>query len=497
MKAKGKLAVLITSAVLGLSVMGCGEIAQSAGDTVSSGSKTDNAAKTDKNHDGPGGFKLNSESSEKASLEDAAETKEASEDTPEKTSGTDGASTEKSVENLEEKVSAVDPSLVYGNGGYFVQVGDYVYYHVYSEGALEKNAIWGEFLVNTSTGKSDMSSYEASLCRENINTKEVETIATDHGYGPIFSDGTNLYFTEHEDADNSHVKYYSIDGESEGIIAEGTIKGCDAMSGLLAVYSYEKEPYATKVSLYHGKDYIGEHKTEAGFEYVGISGDGIFLMMPEYGEKSKAVYYHMTADGSEVVELGESNETYDYGMPNHEQFLATDDEVYFVLTDRGGTAMMINGVQVLKATPGKEGSLEQVEIPEKYTASEYEPIKPVLYLDDSGQVAFSQIPPGTPVVGSFNEGGDLMFTFKPDEYEIVIEQFRSTPPTAKEGEMIYFQQAGEYLNEDFYLIIATAHRTPEEDVGWRESYGIDKLEYILVDPDTGEETDLGSVIFQR
>ncbi|MCR5106916.1 MAG: hypothetical protein K6B28_02025, partial [Lachnospiraceae bacterium] len=204
-----------------------------------------------------------------------------------------------------------------------------------------------------------------------------------------------------------------------------------------------------------------------------------------------ADYYQLTADQDKEIHLGSMGD-FEYEMPVHEQFLSDGENVYFVLSARDGTAMMVSGYEAGRAVAGEEDSLTVLEPPSGFVIKEGEERIPELYRDEEGDVKFAFIAPNTPLLGSLEEGGDLMFAYEPDEYSTIIEGFRKEPEGSKEEDR-YIQQAAEYLDGRIYLIVAQAYRTPAEDIGWRESYGLEALEYICVDTESGADHLLGVI----
>ncbi len=420
---------------------------------------------------------------EETTEEAAAEETVAEEETTEETTA------DKTTDDSEISVAETD---IEGNGGYFVRIGGDIYYRVMGDKAIDSPAVWGNFISNAIYDAEDESVYTSEIKKMNIATGEIETFSTDYGLGGLYTDGSYIYFTEHEGSSDTNVKYISLTGDDTGILAEGDIVGCDAESGLIAVSSYEMDPYVSIMSLYKGKDLVAQYKSEDGVIYAGITGDGLYLMTPDY-EEAYATYYQLSPESEEPICLGAS-EAFESGSPNHEQFLSAADGVYFVLTGIEGTMNLEAGVQILKALPGEADSLKSQEIPERFTSEEYgETRSPELYLDETGTVQYADVAPNTALLGSLEEGGDLMFTYKPDEYEIIKEAYRIAGPDAAEDSELYFQQTAEYIGGNIYLIVAKAHRTPDSDIGWRMSYGVDEIEYLRINPDSGEETDMGRV----
>ncbi len=457
-----QLAVLLMSAVMVFSATGC-----SAQKEAEDDSKIQQETSKEKQST-TGGQTIGDKLSETAKTKDAANKTDIAGDGADQSGGqTVGDSVEGNAGKTGNREGTEN------NGGYFVRVKDDVYFRAQSIKGLEPYAIWGEFMENNIVSPLSQLDLQSDLMKMNLDTMEVTTFAVDNGYGPIYSDGTYLYLTQNE-GETSSVKYMGLDGVEEGKFADGKVEGVDAQSGLIAVSSYVAEPYSQSVSLYKGKTLAGTASAAEGMEYAGITSEGAFYVVNDY-EKCSSQCYQITPDGKDPVKLGET-EAFEYGFPSFEQFLATKDGVYFVISCRDGSAAMVNDVAVYKALPGQENSLTAVELPAEY--KEDEPRVPIIYADESGKVGFYDIEPNTPMVGSYEEGGDLLFAYDDNEWTMIKE---SIIDELKVGDDYYVEQTGEMVDGKFFFIVAAAHRTPDEDIGWRETYGCDSLQYICMD----------------
>ncbi|MCR5654522.1 MAG: hypothetical protein K6G07_02645 [Lachnospiraceae bacterium] len=390
-----------------------------------------------------------------------------------------------------ESMADIDPDTVYkveNNGGYFVKVGDYVYYRLQGPKALNTSSIGGMFLnyMNETIGEDPAPEECGVIRRLDPVTMEQEDVVTDIGCGPIFSDGKYLYLSEYSQG-HGYVKYVSLSGKEEGKLCGGSVVGCDEASGLLAVNDWDSDTAETTLYLYRDMEKIGSYSAVNGYEVFGVTEHGLYFMEIQ-DDYVSAKYYEMSAETGEVIELGTAG-GFDYAYPCAEQFLYAPDGVYFVMTGRDGSAAFVSDVVVSKATPGQAGSLTDYELP-AFEGNEEFPVVPELYLDDSASVQGAQVAPGKAMLGSMEEGGDLLYTYAPDEYTVVLEPFRLE--TEKE-DYRYIEQAADVIDEKVYIIISYAHRDPENDIGWRESYALDKMEYICVPLSEAKEYELATV----
>ncbi len=469
-----RLAVFIISLVMALSMAGCSAKKEdvSTGETAGIPAGEAVQAETEEKSEEPA---MKIEGSPKA--EDAAKAE-------------DSAMAEESDQAQEATAEGNNTGIVENNGGYFLKIGDEVYYRIQGENSLAKNAFNGEFLdsPNLDPAKGADSDYGSSIMKLNTGTQEITEAAYDFGYGPLFSDGKNLYLNEH-DGDYTYVKYLSLDGSAEGRLGEGKIEGCSEASGLIAVSSMTTDTYESVLSLYRGSELVNKFSNTEGFYYAGIDENGAYFVTA--GEEGRqASIYQLAGDGSEALCLG-SCEAFDEGYAVFEQFLSTGDTVNFVISNRDGSAMMIQKVIVASAKPGQENSVSQTGVPDSFRYESGEPMLPVIYDDGSGKVAYASTAPGTAFLGSFEEGSNLMLTDETGKETQIITAFRLNPPGGDAVPERYVPQAAEYVGGDIYMIIALAERTPEEDIGWNESYGIKSMEYVRVDPTDKSELPLG------
>ena len=414
-------------------------------------------------------------------------------DVPETEVGTDIEEVDEQdpeVETKEPQMSA-DAADVENNFGYFVKIGDDVYYRV--QGAtVFHSSIWGEFLGAPdfySTIENDPDSGSV-IMKYNTKTKETTEVSQDYGYGPIGSDGVNLYLTE-RNGDHAFVKYLSLDGSKEGKIADGTLVGCDAVKSYLAITDWEDDPYMSTLSLYHGSELLKQFRTDEGYEYLGTTSEGVFYYVLEDETENYGVHLYQMTEG-ETCDLGSAG-TIEYGYPCAEQFLSTASGVYAVLSGREGTGMFVADAKIIKAVPNEQDSVSLVKIPQSFYETEGEMPVPVLYTDEAGALQIAKIAPHSAMLGSFEEGGDLLFAKEADEYISLADGFRLEPAEGAGEDVRYIGQCAEYLDGDLYLIVALAERDPSEDIGWREAYRPLSMEYIHFETETGKETVLDLV----
>ncbi|MCR5107693.1 MAG: hypothetical protein K6B28_05975, partial [Lachnospiraceae bacterium] len=324
MKAQKKAWIIIFISIFMLSTMACGKADKvtDIGDHANAGDFADVDAPVDTDH--------TDNTQQSATEEETQKTTEESRTTESRI--TESNTTEsRTTESRTTESNTTESRTIENNGGYFLKAGNEVFYREHQLDTLCKNAVWGEFIENPSF--NDEYGYDpaavSQICSIDTETFEKKEIYEDSGYGKLFSDGKRLYLNEY-DGKETYVKYISFDGDNEGMVASGEIVGCDAKSGLLAITSWEAEPYTCILSLYKGTELLNEFRSEEGFEFAGITDEGIFYMVPDY-MNGNADYYQLTADQDKEIHLGSMGD-FEYEMPVHEQFLSDGENVYFVLS---------------------------------------------------------------------------------------------------------------------------------------------------------------------
>ena len=110
-------------------------------------------------------------------LSQKAESDTKTEQSSESTAKSEKNDTKKRGENKDN--SKIQNENIINNGAYFVKIGSDIYFRKYGEYALEKNALFGEFLeYPTFTGIS-------WICRLREDGK-VEELFKDSGYGKLY-----------------------------------------------------------------------------------------------------------------------------------------------------------------------------------------------------------------------------------------------------------------------------------------------------------------------
>ena len=239
---------------------------------------------------------------------------------------------------------------VENNGGWFVRVDDKIYFRKYGPDALDKTAVFGEFLQ----------SYH-------MTGRDVKSVFKDTGYGKLYYADGGFYLQERINQKDIIV-WYSMDGEIYKTIAEGRILGLSE-SGFLAVeapvpgtgYRYE---------FYQDGTRTGEYLLASQFITCGVSDDGLFVLEISFSENgdtdeiSTPIYKirQIKTDG-ELISMGTLPETDFIYSVEPGDFITTANEVGIVIGYYAGTGHFLNDWIAITANPGAEGSLKILQSP--------------------------------------------------------------------------------------------------------------------------------------
>lgn len=353
---------------------------------------------------------------------------------------------------------------VRSNGGYFVGVGDKIWFRHYLDESYDSTVLFAGFTDTESAGESDLWYYDTK------GDALVDALPDYGGIGGLWysgdgffirrhnSEGTGLY---HLDLDGK-IKYwgeYDVCGASDDtryVAVKGwTDNTCkcaiikDAKEEIpLAIDSYSVNfaGFAGAHSLWHVDGSIFSADNDTG-ELIKI-GD---LPAPEYDIYS--------------AELGEP--------------VVDGDTFYVLLGWYAGTGHFLQDCALLTGNAAEEGSLHEIELSE---GSYYE--RP--YLDYNAATKTLSIVEKYDGLVELSEvmDGDLILWTDSENSMTLIENFIPETPYEEGG---YFIQCAERIGDAVYMTVAGAVREPEEDIGWRTAYSLTHMTYLRVPVREGAE----------
>ena len=352
---------------------------------------------------------------------------------------------------------------VENNGGFFVRVGDRVWFRYYGEDAMDEPQLWGEFLSAwPSHGGA------STLCFYDITGDAIMEAVPDDGFGRLWYGLDAFYLTRVSGTGARTVYRLSPEtgetrelcpGEAAGMSENGRYLAVRSERGGLLVYEGEEEKSGVEAA-------DGQY-----LEYAALTADGSLLYCLHDAAGGSHSLRQLTAEGGSLV-LGELPAG-DFGLyaPELEQCLLHGGAAYFVFGWYEGTGHFLARDACLRAEPGKANSLTELDVGESVEAEgDGEPPLPRLYVRPEGEVAAAAHAPGELALSA---EGDLL---RYDGAAKAQVQLRGLLRGGDDEDEVL--QCAETISGAVYLIVADVHRAEEADIGWRLAYAPDIFYYL-------------------
>ena len=380
-------------------------------------------------------------------------------------------------------VTAAVPE-VENNGGYYVRVGDRVYFRRYGANALNQGAVYGEFTKEWNinlTAESELMAYDPAA-------GDLKAMFTATGGGPLWYGDGGLYLHEWVNS-RSVVVWHPLDGGAPEEVCDGTLLGVTD-SGLLAVERSVEDPsFHLEYAFYRNRETLGTADTDENTILAGMTDEGVFLLGCSYTDKGavQVTLWQFTPDGKEL-NLGMLPASEDEPMFYDVQadgFLAAEGKVTVEVGFYAGTGHFLDDFACMQAEIGKENSLQLVK-PENASIEEGALPKPALGAD--GGVTYVPALEGELRV-DWNDRGTLKL-WENGAWQTLSEQLAPAPEDGWGFQKL--EQHMDYVDGAAYLTVACAEKAPADAVGWREAYALLHMLYWKVDRD-GTVTELTAV----
>ena len=414
------------------------------------------------------------------------------------------------------------------NGGFFIRVGNKIYFRRYGHHTLESNALFGQFLENSYSGE-DTENISAMLAYD-METGQVTEVFEDAGYGRLFAGDGGFYCKRAGDGYGNIAYWISYDGSKSVDLGQAVPVGIsmpaadpDKQAAFLALQAQDPDHFGELFILHEGRETARAVPGEDEFlEFCGMTGEYAVYLLSDTKTNTNHLY-SLSGKSGEAVCLGEmpigKNQFYGPYLET-EQFLADEKGVYLVASYYQGTGHFLTFSLAVSAVPGTADSLkllasrglatEEAEDENVNKANEGDAADenesnaserdgelspPILFLTAPGEADIVPGPAGTAGL-SETVYGDLVYYDSPYSALELIPDF--IPHKEWGSPEKKFLQTAEVVGDAVYLIAARAERNEEADVGWRMAYKLKELEWLRVPiaagfPNSGKEGEITSL----
>ncbi|MBR4670438.1 MAG: hypothetical protein IKO84_07550 [Butyrivibrio sp.] len=366
--------------------------------------------------------------------------------------------------------SAFEAGEVENNGSFFVRVGDKVYYRVFNTAGIESPTLGGFINEKPEALQAKIMSYD-------LKSGMSECVGTTYGNGKMYAVTDGFVFSEPSKSGTVHstiggpdMRPY-LDGSPEAVSEDGR--------GLVTREFVENDGYQSSIiHVYYDNEEIATIEDGEGYytTVFGYTGNNLFVMKSCYEDNK---YY--------VSSYDESGSCTDYGKlalaisdflydpaPEFEQLITDGTNSYFMLGYYEGSGHYFAGYEVYKVTLGEKDSISFVKTGKANEASDF--YAPKIYLDAKDTLCLADHLAGEIAISN-NENGDLVYYSKPDHPSILLKAFVPEPTSSAQA---YYVDEAAVFGDDAFIITNEIERNPDGDIGWRDAYNINEIDYLHI-----------------
>jgi len=398
-------------------------------------------------------------------LSQKAESDTKTEQSSESSDKTEKSDTKKQGENQDN--GNVQNENIINNGAYFVKIGSDIYFRKYGEYALEKNALFGEFLeYPTFTGIS-------WICRLREDGK-VEELFKDSGYGKLYYSNQRFYLSEMTDDGTSKSYSVNMEGEDRKELGAGAILGISENGQYLAKGDWNSAvviDLSSKETPYIWASEEGSPVVFLGFVNDGFLIEGDNYSTDGYNVTSRQIFGRSFDKPDENIIVGDLSENKEsYSSPEFKRLTMDGKDFYLTFGYYGGTGHFLENVEIYKARL-EENSLELIS-QDTGIQEETAPNIPLIFANN-GKIDI--LAGGSDGELDIDEGS--VYKIDRKGRQPLISDLFKVDPNSQTGQSI---GKAELVDGDLLLMVFTQIYTPYQDVGWRMSYSRLNTEYIVV-----------------
>ncbi len=398
-------------------------------------------------------------------LSQKAESDTKTEQSSESSDKTEKSDTKKQGESQDN--DNVQNENIINNGAYFVKIGSDIYFRKYGEYALEKNALFGEFLeYPTFTGIS-------WICRLREDGK-VEELFKDSGYGKLYYSNQRFYLSEMTDDGTSKSYSVNMEGEDRKELGAGAILGISENGQYLAKGDWDSAvviDLSSKETPYIWASEEGSPVVFLGFVNDGFLIEGDNYSTDGYNVTSRQIFGRSFKQPDENIIIGDLNVNEEsYSSPEFKRLTKDGKEFYLTFGYYGGTGHFLENVKIYKARL-EENSLELIS-QDMGIQEETAPNIPLIFANN-GKIDI--VAGGSDGELDIDEGS--VYKIDRKGRQPLISDLFKVDPNSQTGQSI---GKAELVDGDLLLMVFTQIYTPYQDVGWRMSYSRLNTQYIVV-----------------
>jgi len=400
----------------------------------------------------------------------------------------DNSNDSEETELADANSSEDDVERILNSNHFFVKVGDYVYFHMPDEKAMEKSALWGDFMMQ------DMG--DSQFLKTKYSNLETSTIDDDSAWGKISLSDEYLLFqgkTYENDEPVDALLWYKEDDSYSSIpeMYDVQLLGSDVTNQYVyGMYRIGEEEATDEckegcyIEAFHNEDvtdsvYVGNYP-----DYVA-SNENIVVYVQQFDDDENAYgLFRLDINTGDILFLGNLPQ-FDSGWGEVDHAEMIGEEVYLSYGNYDGTGHFYSGGKYIWANVNACESLDCVEPKGEKTDEELNESQ-AFVVKDGDVVLCDGIPNEAAVLndnlGYYDENGS--FVVVSNGYGRVYED---------DYEFVKTVEIVEKIGDKLFLIRDEMRHISEEDVGWRYAYKRSLTEAVCVDIKTGKETVLASV----
>ncbi len=357
---------------------------------------------------------------------------------------------------------------VEGQGTQFVRVGRKVYYRVIAPEGWPDTAIFGEYLYNE---KMDVPS---SLWVYDLDDNSYEKVMDIEGWGNMYAGVQGLFISDGK----NEISVIDPVNKTQTPYVEGRLITDVSDDGTLLMTTNYDSNYHQHGQICRDGEYICYTAEENNsIVFYGLAGDDMIAL---YHESRSDEYEMVSYQNSIMTSLGTLTLPGDMMSPYPEliEYKAEGDQAYITVGYYEGSGHFLARWDAYSMTAGEEDSLvlldkEDRDFTSDFTSDETEP----RMLIDNGDVYFYDVASNSLGL-SEKFYGDLVYYDSPFGASVVKRYLVDELAGETEWDDQLLQAV--VLDNTAFVITATGHHIPSDDIGWRYSYAPIMVEYMAI-----------------